>query len=165
MISKGNREQSGLEQVLMKYISKNICCVMTTVRIHLPPDDMKPKGWRRSVLEDLQIMLYCPVLGGKLSQAAEITLTPQLSNLICQQQQETENIPLRGRKVYLAATNFITSLAKALYKVVQEPSLPTFLYNFKYNSRAKLIANHHLELVLEQDPSLESFAMGPQICL
>jgi len=57
MISKSNREQSGLEQALMEYISKNICCVTITARIHLPQDDSRPKRWRTSVLECLRIIV------------------------------------------------------------------------------------------------------------
>lgn len=43
MISKGYRDPSGLEQVWMKYMNKNFCCIMISVRIHLLQDDTRPK--------------------------------------------------------------------------------------------------------------------------
>lgn len=62
MISKGNREQTGLEQALMKCISENIFCVMITARIHLPKVIWDPKDGGTSILEYPWIMVSTATL-------------------------------------------------------------------------------------------------------
>lgn len=81
-------------------------------------------------------LLYCFLLGDRLPHAAEITLSP----LVCQQQEWTENISVRCYKMQSVSGSHQLHDTPSK-NLMQEPRLPIFLYNFKYNPKDKFIAS------------------------